>query len=278
MDDEGRDPNPSQLSGPVGLGVDRVELPGSPLGMDAPLPGQPGQALEAVGIGPIGRRADYRREPLDVPDEVLEILGTGLQEGEAVPWMRKRIGSMTGPRHDRRERRNPLRVPEHCALDDHPAHREAGQVGPLDPEVIEHGDRVVGHLLQAVPEAPPQPEEERSGIGQARFGQQGGAARIPVLHPDDTKTAIGEHSTELGIPVDHLGSEARNQKDRSTGRIPDFLVCDQHGAGGCESLLRHPVGSGHHGCGVVTGGISAFVRIHAGSEPTTRGGTPPLTS
>ena len=35
-------------------------------------------------------------------------------------------------------------------LDDHPAHRQAHHVGPLDSVGVEHGEGVVGHVAQPV--------------------------------------------------------------------------------------------------------------------------------
>ncbi len=57
---------------------------------------------------------------------------------------------IAGARHDRGEREHPLRALDRHGLGDHPAHRRADDVGPVDAEVVEQADGVVGHVRQRV--------------------------------------------------------------------------------------------------------------------------------
>ena len=57
---------------------------------------------------------------------------------------------VAGRRHDRRERGHPIGRGDGDGLGDHPAHRRADDVGPLDAQCVEQAEPVGGHVVEQV--------------------------------------------------------------------------------------------------------------------------------
>jgi hypothetical protein len=84
-------------------------------------------------------------------------------------------------------------------LDDHPAHRQAHDVGLGDTEGVEHGERVVGHVAQPV---------ARPLVVDRRAGERRRQPHVAVVEPDDLEAAAGEHLAPCVVVVRALAAEA----------------------------------------------------------------------
>ena len=137
-----------------------------------------------------------------------------------------------------RERPCSFGVLDRHDLADRAAHRRSDDVGGLDAGVVEHGDRVVGHLLQRV-----------------RAVRLVAAPRPPVVERDRLVPGCGGES--LQVPAVLVGAETLDEEDRrlaADGRSPGS-GCESRrccGRTSCWSLaLRRPLlvtglVTGHH--------------------------------
>ena len=94
-----------------------------------------------------------------------------------------------------RQRAHPLGVLEREDLGDRPAHRRADDVGGLDAGVVEHGDGVVGHLLERV--------------GAVRLVAATGAAVV-----EGDRAVAARQRQPLQVPAVLVGAEALDQQHR----------------------------------------------------------------
>jgi hypothetical protein len=113
-------------------------------------------------------------------------------------------------------------------LGDHPAHRHAEHVGPVDAEGVEHGDGVGGHVGQQVGHRRRLARGQRLPHGPhvdrlAHVRRQPGVA---VVEAHDVHAPVDERGAEVGAPADHLAAEPVDQQQRRVGRIPERLVVD----------------------------------------------------
>ena len=150
--------------------------------------------------------------------------------------------AVPGGGEDRGEAGDPVGVPDGQRLGDHPAHRHADHVRPLDPEVLQQPERVGGHVGQVV------------GVGTGT-GQQlahgarrpdrhpAGPADVAVVEPDHPEAAVGE-------PVDHPlrpGGEVQAQAGHEQQRGPVGRPGDAGADAGAGRQVDGQVlvGSGH---------------------------------
>ena len=109
-------------------------------------------------------------------------------------------------------------------LHDHPAHRQAHDVGPLDAVGVEHGEGVVGHVAAG---------------GSAAFWSSTGAPANDVDRPTSRlskrmtwKPAVGEHLAPRVLVVGALAAEAVDEQQRRVGRVAERVVVQLAGAVG----------------------------------------------
>jgi hypothetical protein len=120
------------------------------------------------GVGLVRRREQQvavRLEPAVSP---------GQRDARHVPRATaggQRAGGAAGRGGDERQAPHPVAVPQRHLLGDHPAHRHAGDVRVLPPQVIQERDRVVRHVRH----------------GERRFGDVATAAAA-VVEPHDPVT------------------------------------------------------------------------------------------
>ena len=96
-------------------------------------------------------------------------------------------------------------------LDDHPAHRPAGDVRSVCADSVEHREAVVGHIVDRV------------------LGTTLQVARQPdvaVVEPHDMEAPSGEAVAELDLEVDALTAEAVDEQECRMGVGAEGLVVD----------------------------------------------------
>ena len=118
-------------------------------------------------------------------------------------------------------------------LGDHASHRCAGDVRPVDPVGVEHGDAVGGHVGERV-------------VGLARRTGSG-AAGVAVVVADDEASAVGEPLAEVYFPHEHGRAGAHDQQDAGIGGIAEGVAADLDAVSFDDSL------------GVVCGHVAASV-------------------
>jgi hypothetical protein len=80
-----------------------------------------------------------------------------------------------------------------------------------------------GHVADRVRRRPA-PHENVSQARRRQIPQVGRSAHIPVVEPDDEKTAPGQTCAQLVRPGDHLRRQAHDQHDRRRARVPERLI------------------------------------------------------
>ena len=108
-------------------------------------------------------------------------------------------------------------------LRDEPAHRRPDQMNLAQPQAIDEPDHIAGHVADRVRRRP----APHHDVGQARrreVPQVGRPAHVPVVEPDDEKTAPGQTCAQLIRPGDHLRRPAHDQYHRRRARVPERLI------------------------------------------------------
>ena len=98
---------------------------------------------------------------------------------------------------------------ERHALDDHPAHGDAGDVGRLHARGVQHGDAVVGHV------------GERVGLRRP-----GGEAGVAVVEADGAVALGDQLLAERLRPAGHLRAQAVDQQDGLRPAVAEACVLD----------------------------------------------------
>jgi len=149
----------------LGLGVPRTAVG---LAVD---PFSRGVLVERIGRGGDGA-GEHERE-LDVALPALGKLRPGElgQQAEAHVAPSSDAGHVAGHGHGRHDGQDPVGVPERDPLSDHPAKRGAEDVRPFPAERVQHGDRIVGHVLGGVRTSMAHHRSER--VTAARIGHPG---------------------------------------------------------------------------------------------------------
>ena len=91
------------------------------------------------------------------------------------------------------------------------------------PQAIDEPDHIVGHVADRVRRRP----APHHDVGKARrreVPQVGRFTYVPVVEPDDEKTAPGQGLAQLVRPGDHLRRQAHDQHDRLRARVTERLV------------------------------------------------------
>ena len=163
-------------------------------------PGDQPEHLDAAVDGVVGRAHHQLRQlaqqrPLDLA--VLAVAGVG---------------------HDRRQAGDLGRVADGQRLGDHPAHRDADDVGPLDAEVVEQPGGVVGHVAERGSRT-----WRTAGTSVARMSWRrvGGGAGIFVDSPMSRlskritrKPLADQQVDELERPGDELAAQPHDEQQR----------------------------------------------------------------
>ena len=111
------------------------------------------------------------------------------------------VPGLAGSRHHRRHRQQPIGVLDRHDLHDHPAHRQAHHVRPLDTDRVEHGDRIGRHVGERV----------RGTVavdrGVVELGRQSDVAVVEAHRR--AKPAGDEHLAPVLVVVDALAARDR---------------------------------------------------------------------
>ena len=206
VDHQGRHVETGEGVRPVAAGVDRRKLTLGPLRRE--------RAVEAVGRqGPdlflvvVLLRLPHLR-PHRRFDEGATFHGRRREQG--VTGLRRRGADpgVAGAAHDRGEAGDAVGVLDRHGLHDHPAHRHAGDVGPIDAEVVEHADPVGGHVGQRVGDLGHRfPGElrlqhlHRVGALPVQLRRQ---PAVAVVVPDDVQALVDQLLEQVAVPTDHL--------------------------------------------------------------------------
>ncbi|HEY7881914.1 MAG TPA: hypothetical protein VID31_13750 [Streptosporangiaceae bacterium] len=108
-------------------------------------------------------------------------------------------------------------------LRDVPAHRRPDQMHRTQPQTIDEPGHIRGHVADRVRRRPA-PHDDVSQARRRQIPQVGRSAHIPVVEPDDEKTAPGQTCAQLVRPGDHLRRQAHDQHDRRRARVPELLI------------------------------------------------------
>ncbi len=172
-----------------------------------------------VGVAPGGPRQLL----LGRGDIALPIGWLGGEEGLLGGRSGPAVLRFSGRGHHRGERQHPVGVRDRHRLGDHPAHRGADDVRPLDPQRGQQAQAVIGHVPQRVRSHGPRGgnvtaahrRNERANVDGAVI-EPGGQAAVTVVVADDVPAAPREHRAEVVVPPDQLRPEANHEQD---GRI-----------------------------------------------------------
>ncbi len=182
-----------------------------------------------VGRGPGIRGADQILEPDPRVDPLADSAGTmTVATGEALGVGHSVLG-LTGGRHHRGDRPDPLRVLDGDALHDHPAHRCAHDVRPIDLEGVQDGDRVGGHVAQCVGSLDGSSGGRRGEclehVGHLRVevGREADVAVVETHHPEPL---LHEAFAEVLLVARQLGPEPVHQQDRLGSWVSEGLEVD----------------------------------------------------
>jgi len=131
--------------------------------------------------------------------------------------------------------REPLRRARGHALRDHSAHRGTTHVSLRDAERVEHADRVVGHVGQAVGALHRQAERVAQGaeheVGHALGVEALAQPDVAVVEAHDPKAALDESIHEALVPAEQLHAEAHDEQQRFAAGGPAFLDLDGNAVG-----------------------------------------------
>ena len=121
-------------------------------------------------------------------------------------------------------------------LRDHPTHRGADDVSPLDAERVEQADDVGRHVAQRIRwcrhHLPGQRRgHRRADVGDAELLEMPGQAAVAIVEADDVEAAPHEVAAEVVLPEDHLRAETHDQRERRFGGIAEGLVFDRDTVG-----------------------------------------------
>src|SRR5690606_21492256 len=191
------------------------------------------------------------------------------EEGLAGGLGRRRHAEVGGG-HDRGEGEHAIGVLDGERLGDHAAHRGAHHVRGLPAERVHQPGRVLGHVLQEVGRGP-------AGSGGARVVEMGRQARVAVVEPDDVVPLLRELCAEPVVPVDELGAQPHDQKERAPAGRAEALVRDVDAVGRCDRGHgpRMSFGSGRRKDQRRT---SLRMRSRPSTRPPPSSATPPTTA
>src|SRR5438105_4960037 len=111
-------------------------------------------------------------------------------------------------------------------LADHPAERSADHVRGLDPERVEEPGVVVGHVVERVARRARVAADRRHHVRRWATLDLRRQADVAIVEADHEVAALGEHAAEALVPVQHLGAEPHDQKERRVAAIAEGLVED----------------------------------------------------
>lgn len=199
------------LTQPVGPPVDALGRVGVGGGLDVLGTGVfPGDELARAGFverhGPRGVGPPRRHRSLDRIGRLLrrEVRPQGLRRARQVV--------RAGARGQQRQRGDPVGVGDADQLGDRAAHRDADQVRPPHPEVIQQRDGVVGQVEQRVVRL------------THRVGRR--LAGVPHVVADDEASGLGQPLAELRLPEVLRAAGTGQQQHRRPARLAKGVGVD----------------------------------------------------
>ena len=124
-----------------------------------------------------------------------------------------------------------LRVVGRHELRDHAAHRDADDVGLLDPERIQEADCILRHVVERVRQrrglAGDLCLDDRPRVGDSRLVKLGGEADVAVIVDDDPVAPPQQLLDELDGPGGKLRAVAHDQEHRLMVLGTELLVGDR---------------------------------------------------
>jgi hypothetical protein len=120
-----------------------------------------------------------------------------------------------------------MAAPEH--LRDHPAHRRADDVRPVDPKMVEEAAGVFGHVDERVRHRAAAPERVPDDAGVHRPvgllpGHLRRQADVAVVVADHPKPALDQQLAEPVRPHRQLRTDAHDEQDGRACRVAEVLV------------------------------------------------------
>jgi len=98
-------------------------------------------------------------------------------------------------------------------------------VRPLDAELVEQAERVVGHVAEQVGRLDREACHRAHQVGHGRV-DLGRAAGVAVVVPDDVEAAIRKLAAQLQVPVDEVHTQAHHEQEGRVGGIAERLIGD----------------------------------------------------
>ena len=184
--------------------ADGPRPPGRTPGRTRPPP-WPGQRRVEPPLGRPGPRC-ARRSRCGVARSV----GGGVSSTASASGVGLPSSRVAGRAHDRRQAAAAVGVLDGDRLGDHPAHRRAEDVGPLDAEVVEQADGVGGHVRQRVRHG----RQLAAAEAGRHHGHRIGLLAVEVRGQPDVAVVVADH---VATPRREAPRRTRRPR-RSSGR------------------------------------------------------------
>jgi hypothetical protein len=119
--------------------------------------------------------------------------------------------------------RTPGGVPQRDGLRDEPAQRRPDQVRRAQPQAVDEPGLVVSHVADRVRRRPA-PHHQVGKARRREIPQVSRFTRVPVVEPDDEKTAPGQPFAQFIRPGDHLHCQPHDEHHRGCAGVTERLV------------------------------------------------------
>ena len=237
MDHHRRRANCAQLGRAVAAGDDRRKLARHGSAVAAPLPVDGGDLADVVDVDLEPRRLDQLRHRDRMLDIRLKLVGPPSQQHRVGGEPRLAAPAAAGVRHHRRQRQHAIGMPCGERLGDHPAHRDAGDMGALDAEMVEQADRVERHIGERVAGADAA-REQLPGRRRRQRVQVRRPARVAVVEADDAEAPIDQLPAEVLAPADHLHTQPHHEQQGRIAVAAEALVAELDIPDGAVALVH----------------------------------------